>query len=687
MSTPLSLAIGNSMLNTVAAAATEPLGRAVLHIANWSLPNNLPSAGEIARAYYSGQLSQDAYQAALLAWGHSSTGVFGERYPLLFNGSKLSLGPERPRSDRLIWDAAQSANTWHPDLTFMIEAYRRGLIDDSLFAYWTLRLGTSQQQLPTLLKTMGQYLPGVQDLVRFAVREVFNVQQRQILHLDDEYDQNPDFKVWANALGMTEVTIVDQAGQQYTRDIAKDFWAAHWQLPAPGQIFEMLHRLRPGRTPHFAVGGVIPDPVDVDFMRAAIKANDYSPTWRDRLAAIAYRLPGRVDIRRMLGTGIIDLQETINLYMDLGYTTADATNLAKLAQKLGPWKPTIAKAAKWNYLGFLNDVDFTSVLDTYGIDPKYRNAIKNDAQTDVNMATLQRWRRRNIINDQQFTSKAKYTGYSTDDIQTFLAEAKRIPWSRYTQLTREQIAIALRLGIMTADEATQRLVTIGLTTQEAQAAVAVIQLEIANKFVDTVVKGIRRGYLRGEFTQADARGRLAQAGVDATRAGQYLATWQVELDAGRKELSAQQAVNAWVRGILSQAQVVSRLSNLNYSFEAIETFIAMGAQNIQKATAMAAIKAARSAAEQAKAAERIVRQNLADAKAARVELAKHGTPAQLKRWVVQGLIDETGFRNRLAALGWPLADIDRLWADATERPSGAGGSGKKITGTPPGNPP
>jgi hypothetical protein len=63
-----------------------------------------------------------------------------------------------------------------------------------------------------------------------------------------------------------------------------------------------------------------------------LKALDYPPVWRDRLANIARIVPGRIDLKRMLRHELLDRDEVEAGYRRLGYSAADAELMTQIAE-------------------------------------------------------------------------------------------------------------------------------------------------------------------------------------------------------------------------------------------------------------------------------------------------------------------------------------------------------------------
>lgn len=164
--------------------------------------------------------------------------------------------------------------------------------------------------------------PGVQEEILFAVRDIYDAGAVSRFGLDAEFPAA--FGEFAEKLGIPPE---DQ----------RRYWAAHWTLPGAQLGYLMKHRLRPGRA-------------DVEFTEAdlnqLLKALDFSPFWRDKLAAISEAIFTRVDVRRMYGAGVIDRDEVYASYKDLGYADWRAEALTEFAiQDAGGAGKDITRAA------------------------------------------------------------------------------------------------------------------------------------------------------------------------------------------------------------------------------------------------------------------------------------------------------------------------------------------------------
>lgn len=179
----------------------------------------------------------------------------------------------------------------------IVDYWRREILtDDQAFAQ--LRsLGWDELHIG-LIQQAAFPPPGVQDLIRMAVREVFSP---EIAEAFGQFDEIPEpYLLWAKRIGLSE-------------EWARNYWAAHWVLPSVQQGFEMLHR------------GVINE----EEIERLFVALDIMPFWRPQIKAISFRPFTRVDVRRMFALGILDESQVNRAYLDLGFdqTKADAQTL------------------------------------------------------------------------------------------------------------------------------------------------------------------------------------------------------------------------------------------------------------------------------------------------------------------------------------------------------------------------
>jgi len=205
----------------------------------------------------------------------------------------------------------------HLTVSEIIEGERR-LGEDKVKGNERLKeLGFNDDEI-TILKELSWYYPSPTDFIRFAVREVFTEDKETQEALSAEFPNN-----------ITEYA--EKAGMR--KDVLEWYWKAHWELPSPTQVYEMLHRLNPEvlavRGKAYESMGLDVDKLktDLETVKLYLKQADYDLRWRERLLAISYSPLTRVDLRRIYELGLIDDEELVARLMEIGYTKEDALKL------------------------------------------------------------------------------------------------------------------------------------------------------------------------------------------------------------------------------------------------------------------------------------------------------------------------------------------------------------------------
>ena len=140
-------------------------------------------------------------------------------------------------------------------------------------------------------------IPGVSDLVRFAVREAYP----DATTFQEHYAK---MTAWIGRIG-------------YSTYFADAYWTAHWIIPTTGQADEMLHR------------GMI----TVEEHRALYILNDIRPQDIDNLRALTWKMPGRIEARWMFRYNEIDVTGLRDLLVKDGLDPAYGDRVARAVAK------------------------------------------------------------------------------------------------------------------------------------------------------------------------------------------------------------------------------------------------------------------------------------------------------------------------------------------------------------------
>jgi len=269
------------------------------------------------------------------------------------------------------------------------------------------------------LAAIATAIPTLSDMIRFAVREVYDPQQRAALDLDSDYPA--PFTAQARKHGLAEQD-------------ARDYWAAHWRLPSAQQGYRMLWR---GEITEVQLHGLL-------------KALDYPAVWRDRLQAIAYLVPGRIDLKRMLKHDLLNRTQVKAGYERLGYRTADAELLTQIAEAemttstvAQPWanraRSRLYTVAHNEFLdGSIDAAQAQTLLTQVGATQAERTVIMNLWQAEsgvqrleLSPAQIRAAFKRDLFDAPTAVAELEERGMTREDARTFL---------KSVQLANAQIA-------------------------------------------------------------------------------------------------------------------------------------------------------------------------------------------------------------------------------------------------------
>jgi len=295
----------------------SPAARVVEQTANEALANVLPDAAALFRAEIAGTISRPQ-AARWLQWAGVSPPAnwfAGRNDPNSYNGALSRM-----------WQGVYDAGLSVPSPGELLTLLNRGSITTEAFHSSLKRQGFGELHVRNWLLSLKDDIPGASDLIRYAVKEVWDQQATATFGYDQEFPAALQYWMAKQGLGGSSAYKGPDGRDVPGPNWPLAEWIAHWQNVSPGQGYEMFQRLRPNRIHRFA--GTIPNltPFTFNTLKTLLKVNDYPPFVRSWLAAIAYRLPRLLDIEHWHLTGTIDDDELYEQHLDLGYDP-DSANL------------------------------------------------------------------------------------------------------------------------------------------------------------------------------------------------------------------------------------------------------------------------------------------------------------------------------------------------------------------------
>jgi hypothetical protein len=380
------------------------------------------------------------------------------------------------------------ARSW-PELASALELWRRGITDRGDFEQAMRRQGYPDDVIDQLahLRTV---LHPPSDVIRWAVREAFNPPLAERLGFTAEFPEA--FADYAEQLGIP-------------REDAERDWIAHWTLPSYSQLSEMLFR-----------GEIGPE-----LFGEALKALDYPAPWRERLEAIARRIPTMTDFQRLARREVYNEELRTQLGLDAEYPDAFTAKAAlhgmSEADARDLW------AGGWRY-------------------PSARQGYQMLWRGEIDQPMLRRLLR-----------ALDYPQFWRDKL---LAIARPVPGR--VDLRRLRVA-----GIRTRAETKAGYERIGFTDADAEDMTLLAEADKARadlagessysaKARTQLWTTTHRSYVMGEATKTIALNNLSRVGVPVDERDPIIVLWDRERELRRRQLTPAQVKKAWVAAVTNR---------------------------------------------------------------------------------------------------------------------------------------
>lgn len=249
--------------------ALQPLFRALEYEVNSTLQTAIPDIASVITMYQVGTITQAQYYDHLSKYGLSK-----DNAQKIYDSTRQRLGVGEIQT-----------------------LYNRGVITLEGLKTRLAAIGVHESEFDNIVNLAG-YIPSVPDFVRFAVREVFSPETAKLYGQYEDFP--PEFEKYAKIAGLNP-------------EFSKYYWAAHWDLPSYSQGVEMYHRAIITRAD----------------LANLLKSLDVMPYWRDKIIKLSETPYTRVDVRRMFQSGVLDMDEMVRSYKDLGYSDEKAQKMAE----------------------------------------------------------------------------------------------------------------------------------------------------------------------------------------------------------------------------------------------------------------------------------------------------------------------------------------------------------------------
>lgn len=451
------------------------------------------------------------------------------------------------------------------------------------------------------------YLPPPSDLISFAVKDVYSPKKIGRAEMVAEYKEQGDLQDWFASQGIGPVQIARRNGEMISGDVGEAYWLAHYHNVSPTQVFEMLHRLRPDRV-------------------------------------------GRYKLKGAGGADVIPSPVTID----------DVRSLLKEDDYNPAWRDRLAAISYRN----LTRVDVRRVYASGGFGvPRgiagFAPAMGGNLEANGEA-------------EKELVAVNEDAGYvHADAVRLAYFAAKQYTETALAPERKKQARLACatyQAGGIGRDKALAAFRRATDSDERAAAMLDSCDMERHLKELRAGIAAVRKGYLRGEFSDITARDSLGLLGVSQERQAEFFRLWRIEREAQGKQVAASVMCDWHSKGLIGIPEMRQRLLRIGYSTDDAERVIAhcrLGILGREVKEREARIKAEirdqekrRKLLEKRQAlSEKVEDKRLAQFLAARSE--KH-----LIEWLIAGEITEADVRRTLLLKGWVAGDIDR-WFKVT----------------------
>lgn len=363
---------------------------------------------------------------------------------------------------------------------------------------------------------LNQPRPDIRDLIQFAVKEVYSPESYTKFGQYNEFPK--EFADRAKLEGLDE-------------EYAKQYWAAHWQLPSPTMGYDMFHRR--------IISG--------DDLKALLKALDVMPYWRDKLIQLSYNVVGRVDTRRLYAYNVWDRNKVYQNYLDQGYSPKDSEDLTKF---------------------------------TVQYDDEQDNKHKTKLQTQAHNVYIKAYNA-NLLTKQDVKNKLVNLGYKSQevDLELDLEDYEAfVTANTAKQSNHKQKIVNLAINgygkrALSRKDFVDTLSKNGYTQAEANLEADLIDKEAALVFKQTIVKEIQKLYFESLLDDNGVLTKLVGLGFGNAEALNIIAELQILKGLDDKKPTPQQFEKMYKSGIISREEYKNILAEYGYNSKYIDQII------------------------------------------------------------------------------------------------------------------
>lgn len=577
------------------AAAMSNITAAAGALANTVSPLKIPETGELLAMVNRGQLTKARFNRMTAYQGKAFTTPDGFSSPLLWDGAVFTHSFADMDPLKTLWDKQATLYRFKPSIDEIMQMDLRNLVTPLTTQFLVQENCGGDPVWLQWYRELSKNPPPLSDLVRFAVREVFDpaTVQQYGYHKEIPMAILPYFKMQGYGWDLPDnvpAGATNAVGNpvEGPENWMYKYWYAHWDLPSPTQGYEMLHRLYQssdfGPSPALTPGTAF---TNAD-METLLKTLDYPEYWRRRLINISYHPINLTEARDAFKLGVGGEAQYYHSLRGQGYTDQDCKHIIEISKKknernigLDPAKQTKSWICSHWQDGMLSDVDARQLMMNNGFTNPQAQAMlskcKLDYSTKLNRSYI-KGIRQGIINGVLSYSDAMNLFVSLG-LQLTVMQQRLDLWvfqraTRYKLATTRELLQAHKAGAINDNDLDARLQNLGYVDGDRSRIVRGAQMTMMKQNTTALLKATKEAKAAADKILADAKKAAKEAArVAAANAKQA----QAKIDQRARKIAAVSSddnLKAWYdEGLFTLVDVYYRLFMRQYGLEDADRYV------------------------------------------------------------------------------------------------------------------
>jgi len=418
------------------------------------------------------------------------------------------------------------------DITSLIIAWRKGVIDDEILKGYLYKLGYDDQQIEILLNSVKRNL---------EVGEILEAYRRHIL-IEEEAESK------LAELGLTEFEIETLLNLTKT-------------LLNPTDLIRLWLR----------------DEISESELEEELSKHGYDRADIEKIKSLAFYIPSVSDLIELVVKEAFDDEKIKRLGLDANVDRI-VEEVGKYAKAQGlseewlkrywyaHWRlPSVEQGINMFFRGLITYDELKDLITALDYPPFWVNKLLGLAQAIPTRVDLRRFIENGLADFDYVVEQYKKQGYSEDD-------AIRLAKLAYFTVTQDErnklrntIISGFKAGWISEDEAKDMLKDIFIPDNVIDLLIQNAKLEIHKEQIEAEIKAIHNNFIKGIIDDSEMFKQLIELGLNTAEAEFYRYTWIKEKQAKQKTISKYDLEQMVKYGIINKDIFIEKMMRLGYS--------------------------------------------------------------------------------------------------------------------------